>query len=70
MVEAMIILGALVVLLALQTLCWIIGMQMDKEDDRDRSYLYRHRHSDGVPVCGQDGPPALHSGQKQEGSRG
>lgn len=70
MVEAMIILGAVVVLLALQALCWIIGMHMDKDHDRDRSYLYRHRHSDGVHVCGQDGPPALHSGQEPEGSRG
>lgn len=70
MVEAMIVLGALVVLLALQTLCWIIGMQMDKEYDRDRSYLYHHHHIVGVPVCNQDGPPALHSGQEPEGSRG
>lgn len=70
MVGVMIVLGAVTVLLALQALCCIIGMQMDKDYDRDRSYLYRHRHYDSVSVCNQGGHPALHSGQKSEGSRG
>ena len=64
MAEAMVVLGAVVALIALQALCWVIGMQMDKEHDRDRSYLYRHRHYDGVPLCHTDGHPALHTGQE------
>lgn len=64
MAEAMIVLGVVVVLIALQALCWIIGEQKDKAYDRDRSYLYSHRHYDSVSVCHTDGHSALHTGQE------